>query len=284
MTPIKNNGPTVFIGCESSYDEADLVIFGAPFDGTCSYRPGSRFAGSAIRNESYGIETYSPYLEKDLTDLSVFDAGELDLPFGNTCEVLERIEEAASEIASDGKIPLMIGGEHLVTLGAVRALAKKYPDLNIVHFDAHADLRDDYMGEKLSHATVIRRCHELIGGKVYQFGIRSMTRQEDLWARENAVQRKYDFGTLNEVLDLLSGKPVYLTIDLDVLDPSTFPGTGTPEPGGVSFVDLISAVHHMKCLDIVGCDVNELAPHYDSSGVSTAVACKVIRELMLAIL
>lgn len=283
MTRIKNNDPMVFIGCEGGYDGADLVIFGAPFDGTCSYRPGSRFAGSAIRNESYGIETYSPYLERDLTDLSVFDAGELDLPFGNTCEVLERIKEAASEIASDGKIPLMIGGEHLVTLGAVRAIVKKYPDLNIVHFDAHADLRDDYMGEKLSHATVIRRCHELIGGKVYQFGVRSMTREEDIWARENTVQRKYDFGTLNEVFDELIGKPVYITIDLDVLDPSIFSGTGTPEPGGVSFADLISAVHHLKGLDIVGCDVNELAPHYDSSGVSTAVACKVIRELILSI-
>ena len=283
MTRIKNNGPMVFIGCESSYDEADIVIFSAPFDGTCSYRPGSRFAGSAIRAESYGIETYSPYLEKDLTDFSLFDAGELDLPFGNTCEALERIREASAEIISGGKIPLMIGGEHLVTLGAVRAAVKQHPGLNILHFDAHADLRDDYLGEELSHATVIRRCHELVGGKVYQFGIRSMTREEDLWARENTVQRKYDFATLDKVLDELMGKPVYLTIDLDVLDPSIFPGTGTPEPGGVSFTDLISAVHRMRGLDIVGCDVNELAPHYDGSGVSTVVACKVIRELILSV-
>jgi agmatinase len=283
MKRIKINVPMVFMGCESSYDEADLVMFGAPFDGTCSYRPGSRFAGAAVRTESYGIETYSPYLERDLADLSVFDAGELDLPFGNISEVLERIEEAASEIISDGKKMLMIGGEHLVTLGAVRAAAKKHPGLNILHFDAHADLRDDYMGERLSHATVIRRCHELVGGKVHQFGIRSMTREEDLWARENVIQRKYDLGTLDEVLDELMGKPLYLTIDLDVLDPSIFPGTGTPEPGGVSFTDLISAIHRIRGLDIVGCDVNELAPHYDQSGVSTAVACKVIRELILSI-
>ena len=283
MKRIKINVPMVFMGCESSYDEADLVMFGAPFDGTCSYRPGSRFAGAAVCTESYGIETYSPYLERDLADLSVFDAGELDLPFGNISEVLERIEEAASEIISDGKKMLMIGGEHLVTLGAVRAAAKKHPGLNILHFDAHADLRDDYMGERLSHATVIRRCHELVGGKVHQFGIRSMTREEDLWARENVIQRKYDFETLDETIDDLRGKPVYLTIDLDVLDPSIFPGTGTPEPGGVSFTDLISAVHRVKGLDIVGCDVNELAPHYDGSGVSTVVACKVIRELILSV-
>ena len=284
MKRIKINVPMVFMGCESSYDEADLVMFGAPFDGTCSYRPGSRFAGAAVRTESYGIETYSPYLERDLADLSVFDAGELDLPFGNISEVLERIEEAASEIISDGKKMLMIGGEHLVTLGAVRAAAKKHPGLNILHFDAHADLRDDYMGERLSHATVIRRCHELVGGKVHQFGIRPMTREEDLWARENVIQRKYDFETLDETIDDLRGKPVYITIDLDVLDPSIFPGTGTPEPGGVSFTDLISAIHRIRGLDIVGCDVNELAPHYDQSGVSTAVACKVIRELILSVL
>lgn len=284
MPRIKNNDPSVFIGCESNYGEAKVVMFGAPFDGTSSYRPGSRFAGSAIRNESYGIETYSPYLEKDLVDFHVFDAGELDLPIGNACEALERIEEAVSEIISDSKIPLMIGGEHLVTLGSVRALVKKYPDLNIVHFDAHADLRDDYLGEKLSHATVIRRCYELIKGKVYQFGIRSMTREEDLWARENVVQRKYDFETLNEAISGLRGKPVYLTIDLDVLDPSIFPGTGTPEPGGVSFAGLISAVQLTADLNIVGCDVNELAPHYDNSGVSTIVACKVIRELILSII
>lgn len=284
MTRIKNNDPSVFIGCEGSYGEAKVVMFGAPFDGTSSYRPGSRFAGSAIRNESYGIETYSPYLEKDLVDFHVFDAGELDLPIGNACEALERIEEAVFEIISDDKIPLMIGGEHLVTLGSIRALAKKYPDLNIVHFDAHADLRDDYLGEKLSHATVIKRCHELIKGKVYQFGIRSMTREEDLWARENVVQRKYDFETLNEVISGLRGNPVYLTIDLDVLDPSIFPGTGTPEPGGVSFAGLISAVQLTADLNIVGCDVNELAPHYDNSGVSTIVACKVIRELILSII
>ena len=189
MTQIKNNGPSVFIGCESSYGEARLVMFGAPFDGTSSYRPGSRFAGSAIRNESYGIETYSPYLEKDLVDFHVFDAGELDLPIGNADEALERIEEAVSEIISDDKISLMIGGEHLVTLGSVRALAKKYPDLNIVHFDAHADLRDDYLGEKLSHATVIRRCHELIKGKVYQFGIRSMTRRRSLGKGECRAEK-----------------------------------------------------------------------------------------------
>lgn len=280
-----NNRLSTFIACDNSYDESKIVIFGAPFDGTCSYRPGSRFAGTAIRTESFGIETYSPYLRKDLEDFPVFDAGDLDMPFGNTAEVLLIIEDAVSRILSDGKIPLMIGGEHLVTLGSVRAMVKKYPDLNILHFDAHADLRDDYLGEKLSHATVIRRCHDLIGkGNIFQFGIRSMAKAEDIWAAKHVTQRKYDFETLEEIVCKLENKPVYFTIDLDVLDPSIFSGTGTPEPGGVSFVDLIEAIHKTGRLNLVGCDVNELAPHYDASGVSTITACKVIRELILTAL
>ncbi len=273
------------MACDATYEESNLVLFGAPFDGTSSYRPGSRFAGSAIRTESFGIETYSPYLKKDLENVSVFDAGDLDFSLGNTDKVLCEIERMTERIISDNKVPFMIGGEHLVTLGSVRAIIKKHPDLNIIHFDAHADLRDDYMGESLSHATVIRRCFELLNdGKVFQFGIRSMTREEDLWADGKVIQRKYDFDTLNDVVIALRDKPVYLTIDLDVLDPSVFCGTGTPEPGGVSFVDLIKAVHKISGLQIVGCDVNELSPHYDTSGVSTITACKVIREIILSIL
>lgn len=272
------------MACEAEYAEADFVLFGAPFDGTCSYRPGSRFAPNAIRTESFGIETYSPYLKKDLEDISVFDMGDLELPFGNTKAVLEIIEESTDTIISDGKIPFMLGGEHLVTLGAVRAAAKKYSGLKIIHFDAHADLRGDYMGEELSHATVIRRCAELLEDKsVYQFGIRSMTREEDIWAEEHAFQNKYDTRTLADRLKEIGDAPVYLTIDLDVLDPSIFPGTGTPEPGGISFVELTSAVHKMSGVNIAACDVNELAPHYDASGVSTITACKVIRELLLTL-
>ena len=274
-----------FMACENNYDESKLVLFGAPFDGTSSYRPGSRFAPSAIRAESFGIETYSPNLKKDLEDVPVFDAGDLEFPMGNTEKVLSQIEEMSQRILSDNKIPFLIGGEHLVTLGSVRAVVKKHPNLNIIHFDAHADLRDDYIGEMLSHATVIRRCFELLNdGKVFQFGIRSMTKDEDIWAEKNVIQRKYDLATIDNVISSLEDKPVYLTIDLDVLDPSVFPGTGTPEPGGVSFDDLIRSVHKVGKLNIVGCDINELSPHYDSSGVSTVTACKVIRELILSIL
>ena len=133
-----------FIGCDSSYRAAGIVLFGAPFDSTTSYRPGARFGPAAMRHESYGLETYSPYQDKDLTDGSVFDSGDLELCFGSSESALTDIESRAAEILRDGKMPLLLGGEHLVTLGAVRAVLRKYPDLHIIHFDAHADLRDDY--------------------------------------------------------------------------------------------------------------------------------------------
>ena len=271
-----------FIACDHEYEDSDIVLFGAPFDGTTSYRPGTRFASSAIRNESYGIETYSPYLDLDLLDRQIFDAGDLEFGFGNTERVLSAIEEMTDNILKDHKKPLMIGGEHLVTLGSVRAVTKHYPDLHIIHFDAHADLRDDYLGEKLSHASVMRRCHELVGDdRIYQFGIRSGDRDEFLWAKDHVFTQKFNLDRLDQVVELLQGKPVYLTIDLDVLDPSVFPGTGTPEAGGVTFTELTHALNKVFKLNIVAMDMNELSPVYDQSGASTALACKLLRELLL---
>ena len=277
-----NKNVETFIACDKDYAEARIVLFGAPFDSTTSFRPGTRFASKAMRSESFGIETYSPYQDKDLADSSIFDGGDLELPFGNTERVLAEIEEFTAGIVEDGKIPLMIGGEHLVTLGAVRAVAKKYPDLHIIHFDAHTDLREDYLGESLSHATVIRRLWDIVGdGKIFQFGIRSGEKYEFEFAAEHTVMNKFNLNGLPEVVKALQGKPVYFTLDLDVLDPSTFPGTGTPEAGGVSFNELLQAVISMTGLNIVGCDIDELSPVYDQSGVSTAVACKILREILL---
>ena len=281
-----NKNIETFIACEAEYEEADIVLFGAPFDGTTSNRPGTRFAPRAIRTESFGLETYSPYQDKDLTDISVFDSGDLELCFGNAERVLNDIEERTAKILEDGKLPFMIGGEHLVTLGPVRATAKEHPNLHIIHFDAHTDLRDDYMGEKLSHATVLRRCHDVLGdGRIYQFGIRSGDRSEFRWAEEGHVTtNKFNFNGLEEAIKEIGNKPVYLTIDLDVLDPSEFPGTGTPEAGGVSYTQLLNAIFTVcKNANVVACDINELSPTYDQSGISTALACKVVRELLLAL-
>ena len=279
-----NRNTHTFIGCDNKYDESKIVIFGAPFDGTTSYRPGARFAPSAIRNESYSIEIYSPYQDKDLEDIAVFDGGDLELCFGNTQRVLDDIEEYAAKVINDGKIPVMIGGEHLVTLGAVRAAAKKYEDLYIIHFDAHTDMRDEYLGEKLSHATVMRRCHDLLGeDKIYQFGIRSGEKSEFLFSEKYQFINKFNFDRLQDVVKVLSVKPIYFTLDLDVLDPSDFSGTGTPEAGGVRFIDLLEAVFAVSKLNIIGVDINELSPPYDNSGKSASLACKLLREILLAV-
>lgn len=279
-----NRNIETFIGCDNEYDQSKIVIFGAPFDSTTSFRPGTRFASKAMRSESFGVETYSTYQDKDLEDIAVFDGGDLELPFGNPTKALNQIEEFTQEIVNDNKIPCMIGGEHLVTLGAVRAVAKKYPNLHIIHFDAHADLRDDYLGEKLSHASVIHRVWDIVGdNKIFQFGIRSGDRQEIYWGKDHVSTSKFNFTGLEEVIEKLKGKPVYFTIDLDVLDPSVFPGTGTPEAGGVTFMQLLGAILKVSKLNIVGMDVNELSPIYDQSGSSTALACKVLRELLLSV-
>ena len=281
-----NRNIETFIGCDAEYEESGIVLFGAPFDSTTSFRPGARFGSAAIRHESFGIETYSPYQDKDLLDKKVFDCGDLELSFGSPEAALNDIEEQAGKILNDGKLPIMLGGEHLVTLGAVRAVYEKYPDLQIIHFDAHADLRDDYLGVKLSHACVLRRCFDLVGDKkIHQFCIRSGDREEFAFAKDHTDMHKFSFDGLDEVCGELiaNNTPVYFTIDMDCLDPSVFCGTGTPEAGGVSFTELLSAILKISRTNIVGADINELAPMLDQSGASTAVACKTLRELILSI-
>lgn len=283
---MKNKNVHTFIGCDNEYNESKIVIFGAPFDSTTSFRPGTRFASATMRNESFGIETYSPYQNKDLEDMEIFDGGDLELSFGNSESALKDIENKTKEILEDGKIPFMIGGEHSVTLGSVRAVFEKYPDLHIIQFDAHTDLRDDYLGQKYSHASVIKRCWDLVGdNKIFQFGIRSGERAEWEFAKGHLHTTKFNFGNnfdeLDKVIEKLQGKPVYFTLDLDVLDPSEFPGTGTPEAGGVTFVELHKAIEKISKLNIVGLDMNELSPLYDQSGQSTALACKLLREILM---
>ena len=275
-----------FIGCDADYKDARIVLFGAPFDSTTSFRPGTRFAPHAIRSESFGLETYSPWLDRDLEDISVFDSGDIELCIGSADKALNQISERTATILADGKIPFMIGGEHLVTLGAFREVFKKYPNVHIIHFDAHTDLRDQYLDVKLSHACVIRRCHDLTGdNRIHQFGIRSGERAEWQWARAGHTDlHPFNFDGLKDTVAALGQAPVYFTIDLDVMDPSVFPGTGTPEYGGVTFMQLIEAIYTVcNSCNIVALDVNELCPPYDQTGASTAAACKIVRELLLSI-
>ncbi|MCE3234646.1 MAG: agmatinase [Vampirovibrio sp.] len=273
--------PRNWMGACETFEEADWVLVGLPYDGTTSFRPGTRFGPEAIRGASWGLETYSPLQDADLDGTPYFDAGELEFPLGNRDAILTMIRENARDVVQAGKRWLGLGGEHLVTFPVIEAYVEKYPDLAILHFDAHADLRDDYLGEKLSHATVLRRCVDLVGAdSLVQLGIRSGPQEEFAWMRKNGtlLETRED---LPKALARLEGRPVFLTIDLDVLDPSIMSGTGTPEPGGMSFSTFVEWLMEFRHLNFVGADVVELSPHYDPSGVSTVVAAKVVREVML---
>ena len=266
-----------WIGSVEKYEDAKIVMVGLPFDGTCSYRPGSRFAPERLRIASWGLEDYSPVYNKHLDDVMFYDAGELEFPLGNTAKSLDLIEENARHIFNDGKKFFGVGGEHLVTLPAVKACQEKYGDIALIHFDAHTDLREDYLGEKLSHASVIRRIGEIIGFEnIKQIGIRSGLKEEfDLMKKFNTLIKSPD------ELECFKGRKIFLTIDVDVLDPGVLTGTGTPEPDGLMYREFAEWIKSLKDFDIVGADVVELAPDYDKSEVSTAIVTKIIRDVLM---
>lgn len=268
-----------WMGQNEDYESSNIVMLGMPFDGTVSYRSGSRFAPEMIRLASWGLETFSPYFDKDLEDVNFHDIGDLDFPLGNTYKSLELIKENVEQIYADKKRVFGIGGEHLVTLPIIQAIFKFYEDITVVHFDAHTDLRREYLGEEMSHSAVIYHIGKIIGFEnIKQIGIRSGMKEEfELMGR---YKTRLDFP---EQLSSFKNKNIFVTVDLDVLDPSIMSGTGTPEAGGLTFNELIDWFKELKGLNIIGADVVELAPHYDASGVSTAVASKVIRELLMCL-
>jgi agmatinase len=274
----------VFLGARplAPGDAAAAVIAGLPFDGTCSFRPGSRFAPAAIRTVSDGLEGFSLALERDLEELDLGDVGDLELPFGNPAAALDTIGRLADLLFDAAGFPLFLGGEHLVSLPLIAAAHRRYPDLAVLHLDAHADLRDEYLGERLSHATVMRRAAEIIGAEnICQFGIRSGTREELEYGRRHTRWYPFSLAAVPAVLEELGNRPFYLTVDLDILDPGCFPGTGTPEPGGVSVTDLLAALRHLAGRRVVGADLVELSPPCDPAGFSPLVAAKIARELLL---
>lgn len=268
-----------WMGENKDYATSDIVMLGMPFDGTVSYRPGSRFAPEQIRLASWGLEEYSPYFDRHLEDCNFHDAGDLEFPLGNTVKSLDVIRRNVEEIYRDGKKVFGIGGEHLVTLPEIQAVSKYVDNLAIVHFDAHTDLREEYIGEPLSHSAVIRHSADIVGFEnLKQIGIRSGMKEEfELMKKYNTLCHKY------EELDALKGKNIFVTVDLDVLDTAIMPGTGTPEAGGLNFNELVGWFKYLTKFNIIGADVVELAPDYDASGASTAVATKVIRELLMVL-
>ncbi|MGW6297947.1 agmatinase [Peribacillus butanolivorans] len=276
----------VFIKSHPSFEESEAVLYGMPMDWTVSFRPGSRFGPTRIREVSIGLEEYSPYLDRELEEVKFYDAGDIPLPFGNPQRSIDMIEKFVDGVLDAGKFPLGMGGEHLVTWPVIKAMYKKYPDMAIIHMDAHTDLREDYEGEPLSHASIIRKSAELIGPKnVYSFGIRSGLKEEFQWAKENGMHiSKFEvLEPLKEVLPQLAGRQVYVTIDIDVLDPAHAPGTGTVDCGGITSKELLASIHEIARseINVVGCDLVEVAPIYDPSEQTANTASKLIREMLL---
>ncbi|OYN64386.1 agmatinase [Bacillus safensis] len=276
----------VFIGSHPTWEDAKVILYGMPMDWTVSYRPGSRFGPNRIREVSIGLEEYSPYLDRELHEVPFFDAGDIPLPFGNAQKSLDLIEEYVDSILEKGKFPLGMGGEHLVSWPVFRAMYKKYPDLAIIHMDAHTDLREEYEGEPLSHSTPIRKVAGLIGPEnVFSFGIRSGMKEEFEWAKEAGMHiSKFEvLEPLKQVLPKLEGRPVYVTIDIDVLDPAHAPGTGTVDAGGITSKELLASIHAIAGSDVqvVGADLVEVAPVYDHSDQTANTASKHLREMLL---
>ncbi|MEW6423656.1 MAG: agmatinase [Bacillota bacterium] len=278
----KNSG---YMGATADFAEARVIICGAPMDFTVTFRPGARLGPLHIRRVSQGLEEYSPDLDRDLRDYKYFDGGDLVLPPGNVQESVRRIAFAVESLLARAKFPLLLGGEHLISLPAIAAAARFYPELAVLQLDAHLDLRDTYGGEKLSHATVMRRVAEIVGGpSIYQLGVRSGDREEFHYAREHTnLFCNEVLSPLQEIAGALANRPLYVTLDIDVLDPAYAPGTGTPEPGGCSPQEIIRVLHYLQKsgLQVVGMDIVEVSPVYDPSERTSFLAAKLVREAIL---
>ena len=271
-----------FISAKTPWKEAIAVILGCPYDGSASFRPGARFGPSAIRKASWGIETFSPYFQRDLTQCSIHDMGDLELPLGEKKISLSLIRKALGQILSKKKFPILLGGDHLITLPVVEELSLRHPNLHLVHIDAHTDLREDYLGEVLSHSTVMRKVVDHLGeGRLFQIGIRSGTEDEFKLARKWKSIVPSDPRSLKAMVKRLKNLPVYITLDLDVMDPGLLPGVGTPEPGGLTFQGLLSILKALQSLRVVGFDLVELTPDYDPTGISSVTSSVILREMIL---
>ena len=281
-----NNDGAIFMGAQRSIDQCKVSLLGVPYDGTCCFRPGARFGPSAVREDSYGIETYCPQLNLDLEDINFADLGSLDVPIGDTKLIIDNVKNATDILLKNNLKPLIIGGEHSITSGVIKSIIKNYPDLIMIQLDAHADLRDEWLGNKFSHACTMKRCLEILPSKkIFQIGIRSGTKLEFIEMRNTKRLIPHTSGEnakyLEEALNNFKENPIYLTFDLDWFDPSIMPGTGTPEPGGYFWRDFAAIIEVLKSRKLIGADVVELSPKLDSSGISSILAAKVIRSLIM---
>ena len=281
-----NNDGAIFMGAQRGIDQCRVSLLGVPYDGTCCFRPGARFGPSAVREDSYGIETYCPQLNLDLEDIKFADIGSLDVPLGDAKLTLDYISDATNILLKNNLKPLIIGGEHSITSGIIKSIITNYPDLIMLQLDAHADLRDEWLGSKFSHACTMKRCLEILPSKkIFQIGIRSGTKLEFIEMRNTKRLIPHTSGEnakyLEEALNNFKENPIYLTFDLDWFDPSIMPGTGTPEPGGYFWRDFAAIIEVLKSRKLIGADVVELSPRLDNSGISSILAAKVIRSLIM---
>ena len=280
MNPDFDSDGAIFMGSRRDPTGCRVGLFGVPYDGTTSFRPGTRFGPAAIREVSSGLESYCPQLAADLEDVPFADLGAVEIPFGAPEPVVQAVQRATQSVLELGLRPLMLGGEHSISSGAVAAVAQRYPQLALVQLDAHADLRDAWLGERHSHACAMRRCLEVLpSGRLVQLAIRSGTREE--FHELHREQRLVSIEDMAQALQGLRGTPLYLTVDLDWFDPAVMPGTGTPEPGGYFWPHFAGLVEELRQHRLVGADVVELAPMLDPSGISSVLAAKVVRSLVL---
>lgn len=272
-----------YLSAKTPFEKSKIVILGCPYDGSASFRPGARFGPPAIRRASWGIETYSPYFRQDLSRLLIHDMGDLELPFGEKELSLDRIRKAIRMILKAKKLPVILGGDHLITLPVIEEILQFYPETSLIHLDAHTDLRDDYLGERFSHSTVVKRIQSLLKkGRIFQIGIRSGTEEEFEEAKKIRSIVSLGKASFRSMIECLKERPVYITLDLDVFDPSLLPGVGTPEPGGLTFQEFISLLKKLRSLRVVGFDLVELTPDYDPSQISSVNASVILREMILA--
>lgn len=270
-----------FLGARSTA-QPTVVLAGVPYDATSSFRSGSRQAPAAIRWASQSIETFSPILGRDLADVGYSDRGDLDVAGLRPDQMVDAVRGWVGQTAP-ASLPFLLGGEHTIALGAVQALYRTHSDLAVVQVDAHTDLRDEYDGQRFSHATVTRRILDVLSPEsLVQLGTRAGTREEF----ELAGQLRHSGARIEvpgSTWAWLEQRPTYVSIDIDAIDPADAPGTGNPEPEGIPARDLLAFVRRLGSLRVVGLDVVEVSPPYDPSGRTAVLAATIVREAILAL-
>ena len=278
-----------YADASDDYESSYFVIFGVPYDGTSSFRHGSKFAPDEIRKASFNLESFSQEHEFSLRDLKIHDAGNIiELDENATVEeIVDDVEFFVSKFIDDGKFPIMLGGEHSITTGVCRALKNR--DVGVIFIDAHADFRDFYLGSKFNHACVARRCYEYLRGKVVSIGVRSVSQEEYKyaksigyeWITSYSLMQKGWKKAIEKAVNMLSTEKIYLSLDIDGIDPAFAPGTGTPEYFGLTPMDVKNIIDFLAP-QLVGFDIVEVNSEYDN-GNTSILAARLIQEVLFSV-